>query len=171
MASTAHAQSWTEHVISGMYGPPSAAADSRIGGATPYRLHDAVPAGMPSARTWPSQTPTEEFAFLHARAQMKISGPDAPSAKALGSVGIDYKAIGRNGKSVNSYVVPAALSAAMKLLATDYQWVTATTMTPDEIRANPPPVPEAWGRATADAPTDAVSTSSDEPHQVRRTAH
>lgn len=249
------AQTWTDHVIAGMYGPPSAAASSKSGGAAPFRLHDAEPAGMPrswnwsagavgmrwnsaKARTadvietpiltgrfgdakpdthgknyrthvrnfelwyfsathrkwmlldatdpwgahyhkhnfrkagpiteikesdgsvsfparadcwthyytssWPYRVLREEFLGLHARAQLKISGPDAPVARVLGSVGIDYKAIGPDGKSVNDFVVPAALSAAMKLMTTDYQWVTATTMTPDEIRANPPPTPLDW---------------------------
>lgn len=253
-AASVQAQSWPDHVVAGMYGPPSASADSKTGGAAPFRLHDAVPADMPTSwnwsrgavrmrwnspkaptaevretpiltgrfgdaapdthgknyrahvrnyelwyfsaadkkwkllddakawgahyrksdfaktasitakdeadgsvsfparadnwthyytGTWPYRVP-EKFLYLHARGQLKISGPDAPNAKVLGSVGIDYKAIGPDGRSVNGYVVPAALSAAMKLLTTEYQWVTATTMTPDEIRANPPPMPANW---------------------------
>lgn len=253
------AQSWPEHVIGGMYGPPSNAADYKYGGAAPYRLHDAVPDAMPTSwswskgavkmrwnsiaaptatvretpiltgrfgdaapdthgknyrmhvrgyelwyfavadrkwklldqaqawgahyakrdfsktasisereepdgsvsfparadnwvhfytDTWPYRIVPEKFLYLHARAQLKISGQDASTAKVLGSVGIDYKAIGPDGKSVNGYVVPAALSAAMKLMATDYQWVTASTMTPGEIRATPPPAPPGWAAAT-----------------------
>ena len=263
------AQTWTEHVIAGMYGPPSAPASSKTGGAEPFRLHDAVPAGMPStwswytgavpmrwnspkpptadvvetpiltgrfgdaepdthgknycthirnfelwyfsaeqkrwkvldatdawgahyhkrnfrkaapinavkeadgsisfpARTeswthyytssWPYRIVREPFLYLHARGQLKISGPDAPTARVLGSVGIDYKAIGPEGKSVNGYVVPAALSAAMKLLTTEYQWVTATTMTPDEIRAHPPPRPLGWLDSTPAAEPRSPST-------------
>lgn len=265
VAPTVQAQSsgWAEHVISGMYGPPSAAASAATGGAAPFRLHDAVPDAMPTSwswskgavkmrwnsmkaptaevretpiltgrfgdavpdthgknyrmhvrsyelwyfaaadrkwklldaatawgahyakrdfsktasieerpegdgsvsfparadnwvhfytDTWPYRVPPENFLYLHARAQLKLSGPDAAAARVLGSVGIDYKAIGSDGRSVNGYVVPAALSAAMKLLSTDYQWVTATTMTPAEIRATPPPAPPGWNSTPAPLP-------------------
>lgn len=47
-----HAQSWTDHVISGIWGPASLPAGSYKGGASPYGVHDALMPGMPTYWDW-----------------------------------------------------------------------------------------------------------------------
>ena len=106
--------------------------------------------------SWPYKIPSEKFLYLHARGQFKLSGPDARTAKVLGNVGIDYKSVGPDGKSVNGYIVPAALQVSMRYVGTEYQWFTATTMLPDEIRAYPPPAPATWSGGTVVEPAPAA---------------
>lgn len=103
-------------------------------------------------QTFPAKMHPEKYLYLHVRAQMKLSGPDAATAKVLGNVGIDYKTvdkatrktIGTAGHADGTKPQPAAFQAAMHYVTDEYTWFTSTTMTPDEIRANPPPAPADW---------------------------
>lgn len=101
--------------------------------------------------TWPNKRPAGKVLYLHMRAEMKLSGPDAGTAKVIGSVGADYKPVDSSGRLVNasgaadgSAPIKAVLSSAMRYIGPEYAWYTSTTMTPDEIRANPPPAPASW---------------------------
>lgn len=112
--------------------------------------------------TWPNKRPAEPVLYLHMRAEMKLSGPDAGSARVIGSVGADYKPVDAGGKLVNasgaadgSAPIKAVLSSAMHFITPEYVWFTSTTMTPDEIRANPPPAPASWPRVVVPLPEPA----------------
>lgn len=115
--------------------------------------------------TWPNKRPAETPLHLHMRAEMKLSGPDAASAKVIGSVGADYKPVDAKGKLVNAAgaadgkaPLKAVLSSAMHYISTEYTWFTSSTMTPDEIRANPPPSPPGWRDSTPAAEPRSPST-------------
>lgn len=263
-AASVRAQSWPDHVIAGMYGPPhNTVSPDATGGKAPFRAHDALAAGMPThwswsrgavrmgwnavraataatetmpvatgrfgdaapnthgksyrshvknyelwyfseakrqwvlldaapatggyytkaamahsgtmdrklegdgsvsfgpkagnwqhfyTSSWPAKLHPERYLYLHVRAQLKLSGPDAATARVLGNVGIDYKTvdkitrktIGSAGHADGTKPQPAALQSAMRYVSDEYTWFTASTMTPEEIRANPPPVPANW---------------------------
>ena len=249
---SASAQSWPDHVVSGMYGPPSNAADYKFGGAAPFGLHEARPATMPKYWDWSwgarggrwndvkageatgvnglvghvsgsldykiearnmevwmlvngkwerkyttagrdaaaiygsfyrmsdfshgggmtetvgpaggSMFPVRDaywshfycqgvplariviptgFQRLHVRLEMRMVGNAAATSVAVGRASADYF-LTVDQSAPASDVQPSAFSARIRKLGPEFRWFTATSMTADEIRANPPPAPDNW---------------------------
>lgn len=242
----AQSQSWTDHVVSGMYGPPSFPVGWTKGGTTPYGKHDALIPGMPTHWDWSQgarggtsnslappnavglnavvghvsgsldykiETRNMEIWFLdasgwvrayttqgrdfdqiygsywrvtdfghdagiieeksatgtllvkpragmfmhyyartrqmvpatykavHLRAQYRLVGPAAATAKVVGRVGGDsYK----DPTTANPVVGPSLFIARHKFIGPEWQWYTASSQTEAQIRANPPPAPANW---------------------------
>lgn len=93
---------------------------------------------------WPTELVPEPFKYIHARAELKLSGPDAATARVLGNVGIDVNTVQPDGRKTSGSVFPAVLQSRMLFVTPTYQWFTGTSMYPNEILATPPPAPSGY---------------------------
>lgn len=255
----AQAQSWTDHVIAGMYGPPSNAADFKFGGAAPFGLHEARPATQPDLWRWSYGARTgrwnntrvgeatavngiighvsgsldymvevrnmevwmringewrqvftsagrdaeaiygsyylmkdfshaggmteapgpaggssfalrdgywshfycqgsppgrvsipEGFQRLHVRYEVRLIGPAASTAVVVGRAGADYFRSFDSAAPAKD-IQPGVFTARHRKLGPDWRWLTATSMSADEIRADPPPSPDNWAPLRPDS--------------------
>lgn len=100
----------------------------------------------------------EGFQNLHVRAQYRLVGAAASHAVVVGRAGADYF-LSKDAKAPAQKVQPSVFIARHRFIGPKWQWYTATSMTPDEIRADPPPPPGDWREPAGPAPAEAASVA------------